>query len=169
MAGVAGVAPDGLAAAPESPSLEYQVKAAFLLNFTKFVDWPETGSGDVQARVTICIPEEDPFAGALDKMVEGENVNGRKLTVQRIRNGETGSCQVLFLGHSMKDIPGMLERAGHGVLTVGEEASFLRDGGMIAFVIENRRVRFDVKLSAAAAGGIRISSKLLKVARYVAK
>ena len=135
------------------PALEYQVKAAFLLNFTKFVEWPATAFADERSPFAICILGEDPFGTALSQMVNGEGVNGRNLVVRRIRRApEPKSCQVLFVGGSEKDVPNALAETGPGILTVGEGEDFLRDGGMIAFVIENRRVRFDINQRAGGNG-----------------
>lgn len=154
------------AAAP----LEYQVKAAFLLNFTKFVEWPSSAFATPDSPLAICILGGDPFGGALDQIVEGEVVNGRKLVIKRLTHAPPPkTCQVLFAAKSEKDIANILAAVGPGVLTVGEGESFLRDGGIIAFVIEDRRVRFDIKETAAAHAGLKLSSKLMNVARFVEK
>jgi len=159
-----------LARAAEGPVSEHQVKAAFLLNFTRFVDWPASAFESPASSLTICILGDDPFGGALDQVVEGESVNGRKVEVQRMRRTPAPkSCQVLFVSRSEKDIPATLAAAGPGVLTVGDRDGFLRDGGVIAFVVEDRRVRFDVSLRAAQRGSLSISSRLLNVARSVQK
>jgi hypothetical protein len=154
-------------AAVEPPS-EYDVKAAFLLNFTKFIEWPAASGGE-DALFSICVLGDDPFGRTLDRMVEGENVNGRKLEIQRIGVERAGSCQVVFAAGADKDWSKTLAGLGPGVLTVGEGDRFLRDGGMIAFVVERRRVRFDINQSAAARAALKISSKLLSVARTVEK
>jgi hypothetical protein len=159
----AGYPPD----ADKEPTLEYQVKAAFLLNFTKFIEWPPAASAD--GPFTICVLGDNPFGGALDRMVEGETAGGRGLAVQKIDREQPAHCRIVFAGRSEKDLSAFLARLGPGTLTVGEDDSFLREGGMIAFVIDNRRVRFDVNLRAAANAGLRISSKLLNVARSVEK
>lgn len=160
---------DRLAGAAAQPPSEYQVKAAFLLNFTKFVDWPESVFASPEVPLSICILGEDPFGAELDKIVEGEAVNSRRLSIQRVRRLPLPACQVLFVGREEKDIPKILAAAHPGVLTVGEGERFLREGGMIALVIDNRRVRFDVNQPAAATAGLQISSKLLNVARNVEK
>jgi hypothetical protein len=160
----------GVRAAEEAPPLEYQVKAAFLLNFTKFIDWPPAESAGGEASFDICILGDDPFGPTLDQMLDGETLQGRRLAVQRVsRRPLPGSCRVVFIGKSEKDISGVLSAAAPGVLTVGESAGFLREGGMIGFVIENRRVRFDINEAAATRAGFKVSSKLLNVARSVEK
>jgi hypothetical protein len=159
----------GGSAADVQPPLEYEVKAAFLLNFTRFIEWPPAAFAAADGPFSICVLGDDPFGRALDRTVEGESVNGRKIEIQRIVRQTPASCQIVFAGGSEKDLPKVLAGMGPGVLTVGEGARFLREGGMIAFMLENRRVRFDINQSAAAKAGLRISSKLLSVARSVEK
>jgi hypothetical protein len=153
--------------AAEEP-LEYKVKAAFLLNFTKFVDWPAAAFAEPDSPFLICILGEDPFGQTLDQLVAGEVVNGRKVAVQRIRNSPAPkSCKVLFIGRSVGDLPELLPSLGQGLLTVGDREDFIGEGGMIAFVIENRRVRFDINQAAAENAGLKLSARLLNVARSV--
>jgi len=150
--------------------LEYEVKAAFLLNFTKFIEWPAGSFADPASPLTICILGRDPFGRALDDVVQGEEVNGHKLAVRRISQiPEPQACQVVFAGNGEKEIRGILGGLGRGVLTVGDGEGFIRDGGMIAFVLENRRVRFNINQSAAESAGLKLSSQLLSVARSVQK
>jgi len=155
--------------AAEAPQ-EHQVKAAFLLNFTKFVEWPATAFADDRSPLTICILGDDPFGPTLDHIVKGEEVNGRSIAVERIRRPpRPQACHVLFIPKTEKEVRRILSAAGPGVLTVGEGDGFLRDGGMVAFVIENRRVRFDIRRGPAGAAMLTVSSKLLSVARTVDK
>jgi hypothetical protein len=147
--------------------LEYQVKAAFLLNFTKFIEWPAETATSAPA-VDICILGDDPFGPALDQMVAGETLQGRKIEVVRVKR-PTPSCQVLFISRSEKDVDSVLSMLGPGVLTVSEKANFLHDGGIIEFAVEGHRVKFDINQSAAAKARLQISSKLLNVARSVEK
>jgi len=155
--------------AADAPS-EYQVKAVFLLNFTKFVAWPPTAFENPDSPLSICILGDDPFGTLLDRVVAGETVNGRRVTVQRLlRPPSPGSCQVLFVGKSEKDVPALLGRLGPGVLTVSDRDAFLREGGMIAFLIEDRHVRFDIDQRAALRAGLAMNARLLNVARLVQK
>jgi hypothetical protein len=147
-------------------TLEYQVKAAFLLNFTKFIDWP---AGNPAEPFSMCILGNDPFGPAIDRMVQGETVRGRRLAVRRVRPEEAHGCQMIFVQSFERGIAGAPAGLGPGILTVGEGEAFLREGGMIAFVIDNRRVRFDINLRAAENAALRVSSKLLNVARNVDK
>jgi hypothetical protein len=153
--------------APDQQPLEYQVKAAFLLNFTRFAEWPPADNSD--SSISICILGDDPFGSVLDQIVAGETLDGRKIVARRIHRPVPASCQVVYITRSEKDVSALLATVPAGVLTVGEGNAFLRDGGMIAFVIDDRRVRFDINQSAAMKAGIRLSSKLLNVARTVQK
>jgi YfiR/HmsC-like len=147
---------------------EYEVKAAFLLNFARFVEWPSFGEVPSSAPFSICILGDDPFGQTLDQIVRGEKIDNRPLAVRRVRRPQD-QCQVLFVPASESDVARILKEVGPGVLTVGEAPDFLRNGGMIDFVVENRRVRFDVNRAAAERASLRISSRLLGVARSVVK
>lgn len=149
-------------------SLEYQVKAAFLLNFAKFIDWPPSAFADPDSALSICIVGKDPFGRGLDDLVQGEAVNGRKLAVRRLnRRPPPKTCQIVFTQEGGKQAGDTLTGFGPGVLTVGEGDTFIPQGGMIAFRIENRHVRFDIDPKAAESANLKISSKLLSVARSV--
>lgn len=157
----------GAAARAEEP-LEYQIKAAYLLNFTKFVEWPASAFAASNSPIAICVLGADPFGSALDQMVAGEAVNGRSIVVRKMKTDPPAkTCQVLFVSASERDLHKFLPGLGPGVLTVGEGESFVRDGGMIGFVMENRHVRFGINQSAAEAAGLKLSSKLLSVARPI--
>jgi hypothetical protein len=100
----------------------------------------------------------------------GEVVNARKVFVQRLEQvPKPKSCQVLFIGKPEKEIPRILADVGPGVLTVSDRRGFISAGGMIAFVIENRRVRFDINHRAASEASLTLSARLLSVARSVLK
>lgn len=149
--------------------LEAQVKAAFLLNFAKFVEWPDgtfTAPGDP---VTACVAGEDPFGEILDTLVQGESVGGRRLIVHRTRSSaELRDCNLVFVPRSerrQRELLSSLE--GEGILTVGDAGSFLADGGVIRFVLDQNRVRFEINLEAAESHGLTLSSKLLRLARAV--
>jgi hypothetical protein len=159
-----------LAAQPPPQASEYELKAAFLLNFTKFVIWPSAAFVDGASPLAICILGDDPFDSVLDQLVAGEEVNGRKLLVRRIQQPPMPkTCHVLFFTSSQKDVPSVIAASGSGVLTVGETDAFLREGGIIAFVVDSRRVRFDINLRAASNASLTLSARLLSVARSVRK
>lgn len=155
-----------LAAAQEPPS-EYEVKAAFLLNFTKFIDWPPSAFSSPGEPFRICIAGENPFGGALTRIVQGERVNSHPLAVEKLRLDPLSRCQIIFFNRPAKSARELIPRLGPGVLTVGETDDFLETGGAIRFVLENNHVRFDVNQTAARRAGLAISSRLLKIARYV--
>jgi hypothetical protein len=150
--------------------LDYQVKAAFLLNFAKFVEWPPASFPDSTSPMEVCVLGDDLLGNALDQIVAGETVDARKVVVQKLNAARSPkSCNVLFVGRQEQPISKILAALDPGTLTVGDGPDFLRDGGVIAFAVEKRRVRFDINLKAAESAGLKISSKLLNVARSVEK
>lgn len=156
----------GLLAA-QVPS-EYQIKAAFLMNFTKFIDWPATAFENSSSPLVICILGDDPFGKDIDQLVAGETINGRRLVVQRLHAAPPSkACQVLFVSKSEKDASAFLAGFGPGVLTVSDRDRFLQEGGMIALVVENQRVRFDVNQRAALRASLMMNARMLNVARSV--
>jgi YfiR/HmsC-like len=155
---------------PAQEPLEYQVKAIFLLNFTKFIEWPAEAFATSESPIVICVLGDDPFGSALNTAVAGETVNGRKVAVERINEPPAPkSCQVLFVNRPEKKDASFLSEIGPGVLTVGEGDKFIHEGGTIAFVIEDRRVRFRISQGAVQKARLTVSSRLLSVARSVEK
>jgi hypothetical protein len=166
LAGLLTIPPEATAQTP----LEYEVKAAFLLNFARFVEWPSTAFATPQSPLEICILGKDPFGHSLDDVVQGEAVNGRKILVRRLSEPPASqSCQVLFIDPLVKDQRKVLSELPPTVLTVGDGGQFINDGGMIALVVVNGRVRFDINQTAADNSALKLSSKLLSVARSVSK
>ncbi|MBC8166459.1 MAG: YfiR family protein [Bryobacteraceae bacterium] len=150
--------------------LEDEVKAAFLLNFTKFIEWPTTAFRDESSAITICLLGESPVADALPHLVQGERASGRLIVAKKVKRSEAiDGCQVLFIAKSEKDVAKLLAGVRLSVLTVGESEGFIKEGGMIGFVTENRRVRFDVSQARAAKAMLLINGRLLNVARSVEK
>ena len=153
-----------------APASEYQVKAAYLLNFTKFIEWPAAqSSSDSSSPFLVCIVGNDPFGKLLDEIIDGETLNGHKLEIRRATLQNSAGCQVVFFSKSAPPIPKGLVAPNSGVLLVGEGEDFLKQGGAIAFVIQNRRVQFDINQFAAQRSGLILSSRLLNVARTVSK
>jgi hypothetical protein len=146
----------------ESRPTQYDVEAAYLYNFGKFIRWPETAShGPMQ----ICVAGTDPFGPRLARVVLGETIDGRPLVVKRIdKLQDAQACSILFVNGEDQERRLLGALAGHPVLTVGESADFLDHGGVIQFVVVGDRVRFAVNLTAAAHDGLSLSSELLKVA-----
>jgi YfiR/HmsC-like len=149
---------------------EYQIKAAFLYNFAKFVEWPPAVSPGANDPMEICVVGEDPFGNTLNQSIEGKTVSGHKLMIRRLKPAQDmKGCQVAFISSSEKShLPSVLESLkGGGVLTVGETEGFAALGGVINFTMENDKVRFEINLDAAGRAGLKISSKLLLLARIV--
>lgn len=152
-----------------APVPDVEVKAAFLLNFARFVQWPSSAFAAADSPMAICILGRDPFGRVLDEIVQGESVNGRRVTVERLTEVPgPHACQLVYLASGNgNNLQKTLSAIGPAVLTVGEGDDFLRSGGMVAFVIEDRRVRFDIDQTAAENGALKLSSRLLSVARFV--
>lgn len=159
-----------LQAQPAVATKEYEVKAAFLFNFARFVEWPTNAFNSPQAPLVIGILGTDPFGAALNEIVRGEIVNGHPLIIQRYRNiEEVQTCHILFISSSearrLEQIFKSLR--GKNVLTVGESDGFAHSGGIIRFIADQNRIRFRVNLDAARAAELTISSKLLRAAEIV--
>ncbi|HYG64997.1 MAG TPA: YfiR family protein [Thermoanaerobaculia bacterium] len=150
-------------------SPEYQVKAAFLYNFTKFVEWLDARPGE-RSPLRLCVLGNDPFGETLDGIVFGEMVGSRPLLPERVDAGEPlnslRSCQVLFVSRSERArVREVLESlAETPVLTVSDLQGFLDAGGHIQFVMQGNKVRFAIDQAAAERSRLRISSKLLRLA-----
>ena len=146
---------------------EYDLKAAFLFNFVKFVEWPPAAFAGDRTPLTICVYGDDPFGRTLDALVEGERAGERGLLVRRPDSlGGLEGCHVLFVSRSEKDRLGevLAQVQGQPVLTVGDTDGFLRAGGAINFILEGSKVRFLIDQAAAERSGLKISSKLMRLA-----
>ena len=151
-------------------SNEYTVKAAFLFHFSQFVEWPASTVPSPSSPLTYCTVGDDPFLGALDKTLKGKSVGNHALAVQHLTaRDQIDGCQILFIGASEKKRFSEVstESARYSVLTVGDSEHFTRDGGMIGFVLEDNKVRFDINLEATRRAKLKISSRLLLLARNV--
>ena len=157
--------------AAETPvTRECQLKAAFLYNFTKFVEWPANSSDGTTEPLVIGIAGRGPYAAELEEVVRNRTINGRKLVVKTVDTPEAArGIHVLFLPTSedarLAEWLGAFR--GACTLTVGESWAFAQAGGMINFVLEGDKVRFEVNEAAAERAGLRISSQLLKLAKTV--
>jgi hypothetical protein len=152
------------------PAGEYDLKAAFLYNFAKFVDWPPAAFPEPNGSFRICVLGKDPFGGSLQAAVNGEEIAGHKLTVVRTDSlAKPSGCQILFLSRSERDQTSQILSAVKDapVLTVGDAPGFLEQGGIINFLLEGNKVRFEINNEAAGRAGLSISSKLLQLARRV--
>jgi len=149
---------------------EYEVKAAFLFHFAQFVEWPVETFKDSDTPLTYCTVGEDVFRGALEESVMGKRVNNRPLRVAHLREREPiDGCQVLFIAGAPKGrrADELAIAKGHAVLTVGETEYFARDGGIIGFLLEENKVRFEINLNAAHKAQLKVSARLLALAKTV--
>jgi hypothetical protein len=155
-------------AQPAHPT-ESQVKAAYLYNFGKFVRW-QADRVSSPGSLEICVLGKDPFGTVLDSTIAGESIEGRKITVGRIaRVQDAEPCSILFISTSEASRLGsILTAAQHlSALTVSDLPHFVEQGGMIGFVMQDGRIRFDVNRAAAEQSHLILSSELLKVATKV--
>lgn len=158
------------AAAPLSTKREYQVKAGFLFNLAQFVDWPDAAFPRPDTPVIIGVLGDDPFGGALEEVVRGEEAHGRALRIRHYqRVEEVDECHVLFISRSeaarLEQVLAALR--GRSVLTVGDFENFARRGGMIRFVTDKNKIRMRISRDVALAAGLKISSKILRAAEII--
>ena len=156
--------------AQTNTSSEYQVKAAFLFHFAQFVDWPPEAFKDAGAPLTYCTVGEDPFHGALDASMSGKTIDGRPVRVLHFKlSQEVRPCQILFLGAPEKKFLSatLVNLGASPVLTVGESQDFIEQGGMIGFLWEDNKVHFEINLGAAERAKLKISARLLTLAKKV--
>lgn len=151
---------------------EYEVKAAFLLNFTRFTEWPSEAFADAAVPLVIGVVGEDPFGPVLDASVAERRVHGRRIEIRRLADGPGGlsGCHLLFFGgmvsrQSRRDL--LAKASKLHILTVGEADDFCRDGGVINLVLRQSRVRFQIDPGAAERAGLRLSARLLRLAELV--
>ena len=159
-----------LYAQPQDQPTEVQVKAAFLYNFAKFINWPDEVFSNEKAALVFGILGEDPFGDTLAQMIKGKTVNGRPLEIKRFKRLEdVGGCHILFISSSERKRLSLIRQAlnGASVLTVGDWEQFALEGGMISFTLEDNKVRFQVNPDFAERAGLKISSKLLTLAKIV--
>jgi hypothetical protein len=158
------------ASAQTSPTSEYQVKAAFLFHFAQFVDWPPEAFKDAASPLTYCTAGEDPFHGALEASLNGKMIGARPVRVIHFRQvQEIQGCQIVFLGTPEKKLMSAMlgNLRASPILTVGESEGFVQGGGMIGFFLEDNKVRFDINLDAAEHAKLKISARLLALAKTV--
>jgi YfiR/HmsC-like len=154
----------------QTPATEYEVKAAYLLNFGKFVKWPAAAMPPETQKFAICILGDDPFGPVLDVTVRDEKIEGKPVIARRIsRPQDAAGCQVLFISRSeekqaRKYLQGLSKS---GMLTVSDMSGFLDHEGMIQFTFVGNRVRFEVNLDSVRGAGLTLSSELLKVASFI--
>lgn len=152
------------AASQNSRPTESQVKSAYLYNFGKFVTFPAERASE---EFSICVLGKDPFGNTLDATVSGEQINGKKIIVQRISNLQQATpCKILYVSSSeASNLSAILLRSEQlSLLTVSDMEGFAEQGGVIGMVVQENRIRFEVNRLAADRNHLTLSSELLKVA-----
>jgi hypothetical protein len=161
----------GAMAAPlfGAEAAEYEVKAAFLYNLARFVEWPKEALGARAAQFQLCVYGQDPFDGALTP-IEGKEIDGKEVVVRRLGPTESvAGCHMVFVSASQQHELGLLihKLAEKPVLTVGDTPGYAKDGVIVNFYLEQRKVRFEINVQAAKSAGLRMSSKLLALAKII--
>ena len=149
---------------------EYEVKAAYLYNFARFVEWPDNVSPDPNGSLVIAILGRDPFGREIDRFIEGKTVNGRRLVIKRFSSLEAyEQCHILFVSSSeRRNLTRILAAVRNSsVLTVSEIDRFAQIGGIINFITIENSIRFEINQAAAERVGLKISYKLLSLGRVV--
>jgi len=160
-------APSHAQSTDSSDSSEYLIKAGFTYNFAKLMEWPSGAFAQPDSPIVIGVLGTDPFNGTLDQVLKGKQANGRAFEVKHLKWGaDLKGCNILFVSdsetahldelfHNIKGLP---------ILTIGDTPGFAQRGGIINFVVEDNRVRFEINADAAKQANINISSRLLSLA-----
>jgi hypothetical protein len=154
----------------QSNPAEYQLKAAFIFHFAQLVDWPTHALGPANRPLILCTAGENALSGILEATVQEKQIASRSLEVRHLQERDSpGGCQVLFIvGRNKKRVAAILAFLnGAPILTVGETDDFIQQGGMIGFCLQGKKIRFDINLNAAQRANLKISSRLLLLAKTV--
>ena len=154
--------------AADGPSREYLVKAAFIYNFTQFITWPKDAYSCADSPFIVGVLGDDPFDGTLEQAMDGKTVDGHPVVVRHFASvDQLGPCQVLFVPQSQEDsMAAVMSRlAATPVLTIGESEDFLPGDGGIRFLLEDGKIHFEINPAATDAARLKISAKLMKLAR----
>lgn len=157
-------------AGQQAKASEYEIKAAYLFDFAKFVAWPADISKSKATPFTICVLGKNPFGGVLNATIAGETIGGQSVAAREIASlQEAAGCRIVYIGSSEeRRLSALVSELGNlPILTVSEIPQFTEHGGMIQFVMEGNRVRFEANPAAAQAVGLNMSSALLRVATKV--
>jgi hypothetical protein len=149
---------------------EYQIKAGFFFNFTRFVDWPESAFVTASSPILVCILGETPLTDLVTNVALGKVVNGRAVSIKRVKaSDDLRQCNLLFVSAEEErhtaEILASLKKTN--TLTVGETPGFAQAGGMINFSIQENRVKLELNLEATTRAGLKVNSKLIAVSRLV--
>jgi uncharacterized protein DUF4154 len=168
--GVGWIAGTSVSSAEEPLPSEYQVKAAFLINFPKYVDWPAEAFAGTNSPIVVAVLGETRVTAEIQKIIAGRTVNGRAIVLKRLASGEaSGVCHILFISAAeQQHSPSLFTQLKDtSVLTVGESDDFLERRGIINLVRRDQKIALEVNLTTADKARIKISSKLLGVAGLV--
>lgn len=148
-------------ATPAAGGLETKIQAAYLFNFTRFVEWPSLPD----EAITICVVGDEAVGGMLADL-SGRQAKGRPLKVEQGSPADPGRCQILYISQSDHRLGDLLAKVkGEHVLTVSDAANFTRHGGVIGFYAEGGKLKLEINQDKAKAANLKISSKLLEIAR----
>ena len=157
----------GVASGEDAVSKEYRLKAAFLYNFSKFVEWPARSFPGSDSPLVIGVFRGNPFGGELEKAVGGRRINGRPIVVKLVPSAAAAhQTHLLFVGAAHDSKLAELREAlrGSAVLTVGESEAFSKQGGIITFKLQSDSLRFTINNAPAQQAGLKISAQLQKLA-----
>jgi hypothetical protein len=154
----------------QAPVEEYRVKAAFLFHFVQLVDWPPGALGQEKDPLTVCTVGKDSFQGDLETTLQGKLIGTHPLHVEHLKpSQDIKNCRVVFISGSERgQVPVIIAALkDDAVLSVGESDDFIKEGGMIGFCVDNNKVRFEINVAAADRAKLKISSRLLLLAKTV--
>jgi hypothetical protein len=149
---------------------EYDVKATFLYDFAKFVDWPANTTASNRSPFVLCIVGADPFGSALDRIVRGQRIDQHEILIRRVRNSDDLTiCQIAFVSRAEnKNLPVILDRLkASSTLVVGDAQDFARRGGGIQLYLEDNAVHFSINVDSVQRSHLAISSNVLALATIV--
>lgn len=158
--------------ADSAVSKEYQIKAAFIYNFTKFVEWPARSFPDTNSPIVIGVMGHNPFADELEKIAKDHTVNGRGILVKNLTSAaEAETVHLLFINAGDEDrwYEAFKSLRKSAILTVGESERFAQLGGIINFTRQGDKVRLEINLEPMEEAGLKINAQLLKLATVVRK
>lgn len=170
LAGGLGLLSGHILGAEIASAKEHQLKAAFIYNFLKFVEWPTNRLQETNTPIIIGVTGGSPIGPALEAVVKDRRLNGRELIVRVVDSPEAAKATHLLFVAGSEDLrlDGLLlALARNGTLTVGESESFANHGGMIRFKLEEEKLRFDINMDAVELDGLKISAQLQKLAKSV--
>ena len=157
-------------ASAQSVSEEYRVKAAFLYNFAKFVEWPAGAFRSADDPIALCILGQSPFGNTLEEMVGQNSAGGRHFVVRKLDDEKLAAgCHIVFIsGSERTHLRGILESISmRSVLTVSDLPDFASEGGAFGFRIEHGKVRVEINTTVVKEKDLRVSSRLMSLAQRV--